>query len=806
MQRIRRNATYYTDHSKLNHWCMPCFSLLKDDDPIVLDDGCEISKKDLQKLKNDALPEEAWVQCDDCHNWVHQICALFNGRKNKTTAAYSCPKCFIKKRARKSIPSNESPLVPVKASKDLRHCNMSEAIEKGLLSTLEKAYKDTAKRRGCALDDIDKAQGLSVRVVSDMEKNHVVRDEMYSRYKDKGYPSEFPVRTKCVLLFQTIHGVDVLIFGMYVYEYSHSCPAPNRRRVYISYLDSVHYFHPRCYRTIAYQSILVEYLRFVKERGFHTAHIWSCPPSKGDDYIFYCHPAQQLTPRDDMLCAWYHDMLDKAKSEGIVLETRTLYDEYFKNDGLDAAAGPANDPTCLPYFEGDYVPGEIENIINELNSEEEAKRKEREAATSLGSRKIGNKLGTRSNPGTLVNQGRDKVMLRLGLALGNMKQNFIVAHLRSRTFASAVERGEDVSDYTLDDEEEQIMIGRKDSITPKAWEHAGDAIKSDGLDGSAREELQESSSFASKGDDLSSTKKSSKSATGHYCKEKSFVTRSKAKPDSSALKAGDTKSTVARHSTLLKTLKPRLIGTTMDEDAPQESDCFDSRQQFLNYCQTNHYQFDELRRAKHTTMMVLFHLHNPSAPKFVQQCGACYREITHGIRYHCNHCSNFDLCQDCYEPVTTGLWAQRDARFAHDKSHRFSQIDMEATSDTQKSREERAKSIKVHLELLAHAATCKGLPGCTSNNCQRMKKLFEHIRICKITFKRGCKICVRLLALLSMHAKQCTERGSCSIPFCDRIRERNRRLSQQQQRMDDRRRQAQNKLYRAGNSSSEKKP
>eukprot|EP00957_Ditylum_brightwellii_P050428 3823990-Ditylum_brightwellii.AAC.1 len=144
-----------------------------------------------------------------------------------------------------------------------------------------------------------------------------------------------------------------------------------------------------------------------------------------------------------MLCAWYHDMLDKAKSEGIVLETRTLYDEYFKNDGLDAAAGPANDPTCLPYFEGDYVPGEIENIINELNSEEEAKRKEREAATSLGSRKIGNKLGTRSNPGTLVNQGRDKVMLRLGLALGNMKQNFIVAHLRSRTFASAVERGED---------------------------------------------------------------------------------------------------------------------------------------------------------------------------------------------------------------------------------------------------------------------------------------------------------------------------------------------------------------------------
>mmetsp|Transcript_17349 Transcript_17349/g.23914 ORF Transcript_17349/g.23914 Transcript_17349/m.23914 type:complete len:269 (-) Transcript_17349:35-841(-) len=263
-------------------------------------------------------------------------------------------------------------------------------------------------------------------------------------------------------------------------------------------------------------------------------------------------------------------------------------------------------------------------------------------------------------------------------------------------------------------------------------------------------------------------------------------------------------STINRHfASLKKVPKPRRIGNTVDEDAPRESDCFDLRQQFLNYCQTNHYQFDELRRAKHTTMMILFHLHNPSAPKFMQTCGACYREIAHGIRYHCNNCSNFDLCQDCYQPVITGLWAQRDARFAHDKSHRFTPIDMEATTDSEKSREERAHSIKMHLELLAHAAICKGHPVCSSNNCHRMKKLFEHVRTCKLTYKKGCKICVRLLALLSMHAKQCTVRGVCPIPFCDRIRERNKRLRQQQQRMDDRRRQAQNQLYRAGRASSD---
>jgi E1A/CREB-binding protein len=215
----------------------------------------------------------------------------------------------------------------------------------------------------------------------------------------------------------------------------------------------------------------------------------------------------------------------------------------------------------------------------------------------------------------------------------------------------------------------------------------------------------------------------------------------------------------------------------------------------LNYCQANHFQFDELRRAKHSTMMVLFQLHNPSAPMFLQQCGACYRDITHGTRYHCKDCSNFDLCQDCYEPVTTGLWAKRDSRFTHNKRHTFVAIDMEAPAISQKSRDERTKAIKLHLELLSHAATCDGPPGCSLNNCQRMKKLFDHVKSCEVTYRKGCKICLRLLSLLTMHARMCTVRGACPLPFCDRIRERNKRRKLQQQLMDDRRRQAQNELY-----------
>ena len=75
-----------------------------------------------------------------------------------------------------------------------------------------------------------------------------------------------------------------------------------------------------------------------------------------------------------------------------------------------------------------------------------------------------------------------------------------------------------------------------------------------------------------------------------------------------------------------------------------QSEIFESRQQFLSFLQGNNPQFDELRRAKYSTMMMLYHLHTPDVPAFNYSCNRCSRTIKSGCRWHCEEC-DFDVCQ-----------------------------------------------------------------------------------------------------------------------------------------------------------------
>ncbi|KAM4631752.1 CREB-binding protein [Discoglossus pictus] len=366
---IPRDAAYYSYQNRY-HFCEKCFSEIQGENVTLGDDPSQpqtlvdekngrrcfqlnkmtISKDQFEKKKNDMLDAEPFVDCKECGRKMHQICVLHYDII--WPSGFVCDNC-LKKTGR--------------TRKENKFC------AKRLQTTRLGNHLEDRVNKFLRRQNHPEAGEVSVRVVASSDKTVEVKSGMKSRFVDTGeMPESFPYRTKALFAFEEIDGVDVCFFGMHVQEYGSECPLPNTRRVYISYLDSIHFFRPRSLRTAVYHEILIGYLEYVKKLGYVMGHIWACPPSEGDDYIFHCHPADQKIPKPKRLQEWYKKMLDKAFAERIIHD----YKDIFKQATEDRLTS-ANE---LPYFEGDFWPNVLEESIKELEQEEEERKKEESTA------------------------------------------------------------------------------------------------------------------------------------------------------------------------------------------------------------------------------------------------------------------------------------------------------------------------------------------------------------------------------------------------------------------------------------------
>ena len=55
---------------------------------------------------------------------------------------------------------------------------MSDSKEEGLLRALDLAYEKVAAEMGIDVCEVEKVEGLSIRVMSHVQKQHAVRDEV----------------------------------------------------------------------------------------------------------------------------------------------------------------------------------------------------------------------------------------------------------------------------------------------------------------------------------------------------------------------------------------------------------------------------------------------------------------------------------------------------------------------------------------------------------------------------------------------------------------------------------------------------
>ena len=235
----------------------------------------------------------------------------------------------------------------------LPHTKLSEFIEKKireLVNTLESN-----------VEGID--QTICVREISCCNQSLNTSEVILDNFDNA--PSHVAYRSRSIMMFQKIDNCDVAIFSMYVQEYDSDESGP--KRVYLAYLDSVEFFRPRAIRSNVYHEIVVSYFADAKRRGFEKVHIWSCPPTRGNNFIFWGHPSNQKTPNRLRLQSWYQSLCARAMEVGIVSNVKSLYDESFEEvgattSGTGTAFAPDRLPACPPVLAGDYWLDEVGRI------------------------------------------------------------------------------------------------------------------------------------------------------------------------------------------------------------------------------------------------------------------------------------------------------------------------------------------------------------------------------------------------------------------------------------------------------------
>ena len=399
LQKIKKNSIYFVTQDGDMTWCQKCYASLPQ---MIMNQPNPILKRQLLKRKFDEEVSEPWVLCDFCGHWMHSICALYNTHADETITGtdgtFKCPMCRLESPSvtNESNPntmtdiSNDMAVVdsttsdseqdhtnsdhtlsPISFpcapdgdvrsafSNNLSHWRAASLPTSNLSNFLEEMVGERLRATGYG----NITDSITIRVTSNIDQ-HVEVPECISAnmMTVNGYniPQYLSYRQKCILLFQRIDGVDVCLFCLYVQEYDINCPPPNDSVVYVAYLDSVDYFRPIEARTLVYHEILVGYLKYVQARGFKRCHIWSCPPQRGDNFIFWNHPSHQRTPSRERLNLWYTKILERASNLNTFNSIDTLYSHYFSQKDVSVV----NDIERKLSLSRQFSTDSVETMIN----------------------------------------------------------------------------------------------------------------------------------------------------------------------------------------------------------------------------------------------------------------------------------------------------------------------------------------------------------------------------------------------------------------------------------------------------------
>lgn len=525
---------------------------------------------------------------------------------------------------------------------------------------------------------------VTIRVLTAYRDIVEVKQEMREYIKSKrdidpnqhpflrDYPDSFGYTNRAIFAWQEIDGVDVCVFGMHVQEYGDDCPEPNRQVVYLSYIDSVHFFRPKYVRTAVYHEILLSYFKYVKKLGFRRVFIWVCPSRKGDDYIFYRHPSEQKMPNQKRLNHWYTNLLDKGIMEGIVERHQNIQQFASSQNGNNISM------LDLPYLGGDYWPGEFERLLKiMIESQKELETKQVEPIEAPGSSLIIPKIEPETERHNM-------------LSLSNLYQRAPLRATTGKNLPAMRSRGTGTrnlgGDFNTSFNDSQSGSATANSSMSRSEDQPLDLSKSS-TNASPESLLDEELSDSSFATSTSNKKKRRKSSsTIGYTKKRSRnvsgasnrLSLVDSKLPSQGAKAGRAKQGAQTSQSAIDSLDPEAdMLFNLDRSLRRQmqgfivarlNDCdcsphFESqrrqeevefpcelmkgREPFLSLARLRNYEFSTLRRAKFSSLAMVKHLGRRFQLEPI--CNECFSFDSSKRHFTCPRCHDYYLCTSCHE-------------------------------------------------------------------------------------------------------------------------------------------------------------
>ncbi|GMF26978.1 unnamed protein product [Phytophthora fragariaefolia] len=630
---IRKGSVYFVSEDGTRVWCQKCRTRLARDrnsatrDP---DDDTDALLDSLIKKKSEP-GVEPWVKCGECDRWLHQVCGLYNpvvgayksekmrkleaeGLSIKADPSYVCPLCRC--RRKRATPPPESPMRKILNADPDEHAQNSSCLN--IPSCELSIFIQNFLRRG--LNDIgerEAAQTLYVRVLSFPGERMAVPDAVVRTFDENAdllsqirpgtdtssqrIPAHISYLSRGLYLFQKHEGMEVCLFTIYAQEFGDDCELEaNRRAVYIAYLDSVRYLKPASARTAAYHLIMLAYFDYVRRHGFSRVHIWSCPPQKRISYVFWCRPPFQKTPSAEHLRRWYNKLLSKAKDCGIVKDWTTMYDRYFSDSMCGTAAKDDTKP-----------PAKFVSVMEE------------------------NGVGV-STRGTTVPSVNPEELVWPARQLPPIFDGDIIPSELERILGRIMSRNE--KQKRASENKKLAARGKNSSVA-----RAGGKVALDGVITRIKEEVATAptSSPPSMQVDVKVREVFSKCQFAVQRLKQDLLVVNLEMVGGDEVRQEDG---CAEHIRQTK-CRPEALVPSWCSQVPR---FFGSRFMFHQLCSYAGYQFDSLRRAKHSTMMMLHHYFNERVAQLNVFCRECSLLITRADFWSCRSCKRYALCDTCY--------------------------------------------------------------------------------------------------------------------------------------------------------------